>query len=149
MKSKYHNKSCTVDGEKFASLAEARRYLELKSLKLAHKIKDFKTQPGFLLQPAFRKCPECLHIQAHIPKSQKKQDVMCHECGTRTRVFEAIEYFADFLVVLADGTEVIEDVKGSKGYQTDVFKLKHKIFESRFPDKTIRIVIMPPKRGKA
>lgn len=147
MKSKYHNKSCTVDNIRFASMAEARRYQELKALKLSHKIKDFEIQPGFVLQQGFRKCTECKHIQTHVPYSKKKHDTHCHECGARTKVFEAIEYYADFRVILADGTEVIEDVKGSKGYQTDVFKLKHKIFEARYPDKTINIVIMTP-RGK-
>ena len=142
---RYRNKSCTVDNIKFASMAEARRYQELKTLKLAHKIKDFKLQPPYVLQPPFRKCPSCLHIQDHIPGSQKRKDVLCEKCGSRTKVIEGISYIGDFLVINNDGTETLEDVKGSRGYMDPVFKVKQKLFEAKYPDKTIRIVIM----GKA
>ncbi len=144
--SKYHNKSCTVDNIRFASMAEARRYQELKALKLAHKIKDFVLQPPYVLQEPFRKCPVCLHVQKHIPGSQKKKDVLCESCGMRTKVIEGIQYFGDFLVINNDGTETLEDVKGTKGFMDPVFKLKHKLFEARYPDKTINIVIMGGKR---
>jgi hypothetical protein len=117
-------------------------------LKLAHIIKDFEMQPRYLLQPAFRKCPECLHIQAHIQGSRKKHDVLCQECGAQTKVWEQMEYVADFKVIHADGRETVEDVKGTKGFMDPVFKLKHKLFEAKYPDKTIEIVIMAP-RGKA
>ena len=43
-------KSTVVDGIRFASLGEARRYQELKLLKLSHLIIDFKIQPEFLLK---------------------------------------------------------------------------------------------------
>lgn len=148
MKSKYHNKSTTVDGIKFASLAEARYYQELKMLKHAHKIKDFTLQPRFLLQEGFRKCPECMAIQEHIPGNQKKQVTHCRECGARTQVIEQIEYVSDFLVYENDGRIRICDVKGTKGYMDPVFKLKYKLFLSRYPDKTIEIVVMPPARKK-
>lgn len=146
--SKYHNQPVSVDGIKFASRSESIRYMELKALQQAKKILGFELQPRYILQPAFRKCPTCCHIQAHVPGSQKKQDIYCHECGERTRIINAIEYVADFRVILLDGTEKIEDVKGSKNYQTDVFKLKQKIFEARYPDKTIEIVVVPVPRRK-
>lgn len=145
---RYINKSTTIDGITFASLAEGRRYQELKALKLAHKIKNFEMQPRYLLQPAFRKCPACLHMQEHTPGSQKKHDVLCHECGIRTTVIESMEYVADFLVFHADGTETVEDVKGSRGYMDPVFRIKQKLFEYKYPDKTIKIVIMPGRKKK-
>src|SRR5512133_1629098 len=101
--SKYHNQPVIVDNIKFASRSESLRYLELKALKQAKKITDFVLQPRFTLQPSFRKCLACYHIQNHVPGSQKKLDVYCHECGERTRVINAIEYVADFLVILTDG----------------------------------------------
>ena len=35
------------------------------------------------------------------------------------------------------GKMVVEDVKGK---ETDVFKLKHKLFEKKYPDLTLRII---------
>lgn len=47
-----------------------------------------------------------------------------------------IEYIADF-VYEENGQTIVEDVKG---IQTDVFKLKHKIFEKVYPDLTLKII---------
>lgn len=146
--SKYHNAPTLCDGIKFASRSESIRYQELKTLQQAKKIAGFELQPRYLLQPAFRKCPACNNIQAHVPGSQKKQDIYCHECGERTRVINSIEYVADFRVIYPDGTEKIEDIKGSFGYSTEIFKIKQKIFEARYPEKTIDIVVVPVPRRK-
>jgi hypothetical protein len=147
---KYHNQPVIIDGIKFASRSESMRYMELKTLKQARMIKDFELQPRFTLQPAFRKCPACHHIQAHVPGSKKKQDLYCQECGERLLLIKGIEYVADFRVINLDGTEKIEDVKGSFGYQTEIFKIKAKLFEARYPDKTIEIVVVQvPHKKKA
>lgn len=45
--SKYHAKSIEIDGYKFASKKEGQRYLELKLLQKAGKIKFFLRQPMF------------------------------------------------------------------------------------------------------
>jgi hypothetical protein len=47
---KYRNQPVTVDGYKFASKAEARRYGELKLLKLAGQILDLELQPKFVFE---------------------------------------------------------------------------------------------------
>ncbi len=52
------------------------------------------------------------------------------------RVFREIEYVADFQYI-ENGKTIVEDVKGM---QTDVFKLKHKIFEKVYPDLELRII---------
>lgn len=52
------------------------------------------------------------------------------------KTFRKIEYVADFQYI-EDGKTIVEDVKGM---QTDVFKLKHKIFEKKYPDLTLKIV---------
>lgn len=44
---KYRNIKVEIDGIKFASKKEGRRYLELKLLKQAGEIKDFKIQPKY------------------------------------------------------------------------------------------------------
>lgn len=53
--------------------------------------------------------------------------------GTRYR---KLEYVADFKYI-EKGKTIVEDVKG---YQTDVFKIKHKIFEKMYPDLELRII---------
>lgn len=52
------------------------------------------------------------------------------------RTFRKIEYVADFKYI-ENGKTIVEDVKG---IQTDVFKLKHKIFEKVYPDLTLKII---------
>lgn len=52
------------------------------------------------------------------------------------RTYRKIEYIADFMY-LQDGKIIVEDVKG---IQTDVFKLKHKIFEKLYPDLELKII---------
>lgn len=52
------------------------------------------------------------------------------------RTFRKIEYVADFKYI-GNGKTIVEDVKG---IQTDVFKLKHKIFEKVYPDLELRII---------
>jgi len=52
------------------------------------------------------------------------------------RTFRKIEYVADFKYI-ENGKTIVEDIKG---IQTDVFKLKHKIFEKVYPDLELRII---------
>lgn len=52
------------------------------------------------------------------------------------KTFREIEYIADFQYI-ENGKTIVEDVKGM---QTDVFKLKHKIFEKVYPDLELRII---------
>lgn len=52
------------------------------------------------------------------------------------KTYRKIKYIADFMY-LQDGKYIVEDVKG---IQTDVFKLKHKLFEKIYPDLELRII---------
>lgn len=52
------------------------------------------------------------------------------------KTYRKIEYVADFKYI-ENGKTIVEDVKG---IQTDVFKLKHKIFEKVYPDLELRII---------
>ena len=110
-KSKYGNKGTTVDNIKFSSQKEALRYVELKRLKQAGIVTDFEMQPKYLLQEAFRK---------------------------NGKLIRAIHYVADFRVVYVDGHEEIEDVKGR--FMTEIFKIKWKLFDRRYPDLMLKIV---------
>lgn len=52
------------------------------------------------------------------------------------KTYRKIEYIADF-VYEENGKTVVEDTKGVK---TDVFKMKQKLFERKYPDLSIKIV---------
>lgn len=106
---KYRNKKVQVDMYVFDSIAESKRYKELKLLERAGEIQDLELQPRFLLQEAFKK---------------------------NGKAYRKIEYIADFKYI-ENGKTVVEDVKGM---QTDVFKIKHKLFEKKYPDLELRII---------
>lgn len=48
-----------------------------------------------------------------------------------------ITYIADFLLKFSDGSEIVVDVKG---IELSTFKLKLKLFNKLYPEKTIRIL---------
>ena len=109
-KNKYNNKKVIVDGIKFDSKMEAKYYYLLKLLQEAGEVKAFELQPKFTLQEGFKKN------------------------GKR---YQPITYTADFRVEYADGHTEIVDVKG---VETQVFKIKKKMFEYHYPDLELKIV---------
>jgi len=108
---KYNAKTVEIDGHRFASQGEARRYAELRLLERADKIRDLELQPGFCLQDAFT-----------------------DNAGKRHR---SITYVADFRYYDAEiGAWAVEDYKG---FETDVFCIKRKLFQCKFPDYVFRV----------
>lgn len=83
-KHKYNAKPLEFEGFRFDSKKELKRYLELKMLEKAGKIKDLQLQPVFLLQEGFK----------------------------RKITHRAITYRADFEYIDEKGNRVVEDVKG-------------------------------------
>lgn len=121
-------KTTTVDGIKFASLGEARRYQELKLLKLSHQIKDFKLQPRFKLIPTHK-----------------------DEYGKTVR---ESNYVGDFLVYYSDGRIVCEDVKGDiltpefkQKWKQFGFNLVNGVYSNQYPGMVREIVKMTGKRS--
>ena len=106
---KYHNKKIIVDGIKFDSLKESKRYNELKILEKAKEITELRLQVKFELQPSFKK---------------------------NNKTIRKIEYIADF--VYYDNKIQQYIVEDTKGYRTDVYKLKKKLFEYKYPHLTIK-----------
>lgn len=115
-RSKYGNKKTTLDGIVFDSKAEAKYYQQLKWLQECKEILFFRTQPRYLLQESFEK----------DGKTHRK-----------------IEYVADFEVHRKDGSIEVIDVKGA---ETDVFKMKEKMFHKRYPHK-LSVVTLDPVFG--
>ena len=111
---KYHNKKTFIDGIKFDSKLEAERYEQLKILERAGVIRDLELQPEYELIPSFKK---------------------------NGKTWRKTVYKADFRYILVeDDITIIEDVKGSTAVITDVFRLKQKLFEYKYPELTIKIV---------
>lgn len=101
--SKYHARKTTVDGITFDSKKEAKRWCELKLMERSGVIRDLQRQVRFELVPAF-------------------------DAGGRH--YRATTYVADFVYYDVEaGRTVYEDVKG---YRTDVYRLKAKLFAYRF-----------------
>lgn len=99
-KSKYHNVRIEVDGIKFDSKKEYKRYTELKILEKAGVIKDLRLQVPFELVP-----------------SQKG--------GLRSE--RPLVYMADFVYFDCEKQkQVIEDTKGVK---TDLYVAKRKLMK--------------------
>lgn len=92
----------TIDGITFDSIAESKYYEQLKWLKQAKQIKDFKLQPKFVLQDGFKK---------------------------NGKTFRSIVYKADFEIHKLDGSVEIVDVKGKI---TKEFAIKQKLFERKY-----------------
>ena len=109
-RSKHNNKKTVIDGITFDSKKEAEYYCKLKILKKAGEIKEFGIQPKYELQPTFRK---------------------------NGKTHRSITYIADFIITNNDGTTDIVDVKG---FETDVFKIKQKLFEYKYPELSLKVI---------
>lgn len=106
---KYHNKKIVIDNITFDSKLEAQRYTELKLLQRNGLIKDLQLQPSYELIPTFK-------------KNKKTYRKAC--------------YIADFSYYDTELNKTI--VEDTKGFKTDVYLLKKKLFEYIYKDLTIR-----------
>lgn len=103
--SKYNSKKTVVDGQKFDSKKEARRYQELLLLEKAGEIKNLSRQVKFVLIPSQR---------------DENGKVVERECS----------YKADFTYEEEGGIKtVVEDVKG---YRTKEYIIKRKLMLYQF-----------------
>ena len=59
---KYNSRKIEIDGHKFPSKLEAKRYLELKQLLEEGKIRDLVLQREFVLIPSFKKNGKTLTV---------------------------------------------------------------------------------------
>ena len=102
-RSKYYSKKVIIDGIKFDSKKEGEYYLKLKMLEKANVIKNLELQKEYELQPSFK-------------------------LNNKTR--RKITYKADFSYITTEDDKLhVVDVKG---YRTDVYMIKKKMFEYRY-----------------
>lgn len=104
---KYHAQKTEVNGIKFDSKKESKDWQQLCMLEASGGITNLQRQVSFELQPKF-----------------------VNNQGENIR---AINYVADF-VYEKDGKKYVQDSKGGKATQTDVFKLKKKLFQYKYPE---------------
>lgn len=97
---KFKNKKVEIDGHKFDSKAESRRYIELKELAATGTIRDLTLQKRFKLIPAQR-------------------------VGGRL-IERAVDYVSDFCYRDSDGLLIVEDVK-SPFTKTPAYIIKRKL----------------------
>lgn len=102
-----------VDGKKFDSKKEARRYQELSLLERAGEVTGLECQKKFVLIP-----------------SQHEPDTVGKRGGKiKGKLIEReVAYYADFYYRDKEGNEVVEDVKGYKGGGAyAIFTIKRKL----------------------
>ena len=104
---KYGAKKTEIDGIIFDSRHEATRYVELKYMERAGLIKDLKLQERFCLIPA---------IEGEGKKVAQR----------------AVYYVADFTYYERKDNHLQRVVEDAKGFRTDVYKLKKKLFRWRY-----------------
>jgi hypothetical protein len=103
-RSKYGAKPTTVDGVRFASQKEARRYVELKMLEKAGEINSLKCQWPYVLS-----APQ-IYVPCTHPDAGKSP-------------------IADFIYYDTHGTFHVEDVKG---FKTPLYKWKKRHVEAQY-----------------
>ena len=100
---KYHNKKVIYDGYTFDSIREKNYYIKLKLLEKAGKIKELELQKEYELQPSYK---------------------------LNNKTSRKITYRADFTYKTTEDDKLhVIDVKG---FRTDVYRLKKKLFEYKY-----------------
>ena len=104
-KSKYNNIKTVVDGHKFDSLKESRRYSELKIMEKAGLITNLALQPKFEIIPAVK---------------------------WNGKTYRKRSYLADF-IYKEDNVVIVEDVKSFITKKNPVYTLKRQLFLIKYP----------------
>lgn len=106
---KYHAKKITIGDTTYDSKKEFKRAEYLEWLQKIKQISNLQKQVKFVLQEPY-----------------------VNNKGEKIR---AITYIADF-VYTQDGKTIAED---TKGFRTEVFNIKKKLFEKKYPDIDFRV----------
>lgn len=112
--SKYHARKVTYDNILFDSELEFTRYLQLKLLENAGAIVNLEVHPVYELAPRV--------VQVNAAGKRQILGAIRHELD-----FRYSEY----------GRVIVEDVKGMK---TPVWRMKHNLFQRRYPEVEYRVI---------
>ena len=99
-RSKYHNQKVYVDGIRFDSKKEARRYIQLKELESAGEIHGLELQPEYEILPSYKKNGKTIRrtvYRADFRYFQGDKVVVEDVKGVETDIFrlkrKLVEYF--------------------------------------------------------
>jgi hypothetical protein len=111
-------------------------YLEQQTKKMKSKYKNRKTKVDGILFDSQKEADYYIDLRYKLEIGMivgfcRQPEFILQE-GTDD--MQPIRYKADFIVWYKDGTTEVYDVKASKDFQTDVYKLKKKMFKKRFPN---------------
>lgn len=125
---KYGNKKVVINGEKFDSEKEGKRYLFLLQKQKDGEIHSLSIHKKIELIPSVIKTKE------KVTRNSVKQVEYVSQ--------REVTWSCDFYYITNDGNEVYEDVKGSLYMISEVWKLKQKIMYYRYGIKA-RVILSP------
>lgn len=127
---KYHNVKVVVDGHRFDSKKEARRYEALMDALREGLIYDLRLQHNFTLIEGYT-TPEGERIQPEIYKADFTYRVNwpCYAVPTSVSMAD-LDYWRTAAVQHGNGVMIIEDVK-SRGTRTQVYINKRKLMAEK------------------
>ena len=129
-RAKYNARRINCGGHMFDSMLECSYYNYLLGLKKAGIVKFIELQPKFLLLPAFDK--NGVHYRAIYYKADFRVTYFNKDKTPRSKRNEK-EY-----------VEIVD----VKGFQTQVFKIKRKLFEYKYPNLSLKIINGKEMRDK-
>lgn len=131
-RSKYRATPAYVDGIRFASGKEAARYQELLLLLTAGEIHSLVRQPRFALYVPLPQWDEYHRWTVDQDAPPKTLRLCPGEYGPSCQARRIGRFTADFAYVRADGTAIIEDVKGGPATRTEAYKLRVRMVEAMY-----------------
>lgn len=112
VRNKFNNVKTIYNGIRYDSKREAEKAMELDMLKNGGEVLEWTPHPRYLLIPRY--------------------------LNSEGKIVRPCYYIPDFWVKYASGAEAVIDIKG---FETPEFKLKKKMFNYRYKDKNIELVI--------
>lgn len=125
---KYHAQVCTVDGIRFASRKEARRYEHLKLLQAAGEIKELELQPEFEIV-VFELDSVGVSTIPKRPGYPKSGGETWYSFSSRRPVICG-RFRADFRYIDAQTGEVVTEDTKSRPTKTEAYRLRKRLVEA-------------------
>lgn len=128
--SKYHNVKVVVNGIRFDSKKEARRYLQLMDALQEGVISDLRLQQDFTLQEAYT-TPDGERIRAIRYQADFTYKIQWAGYSVPTSIsFDDLEYWSSVVERFGHGAIVVEDTK-SRATKTPQYVMKYKMMADK------------------
>lgn len=135
---KFHAKKQIYDNIQFDSITEKNYYIYLKDLMKKGQVTEIICHPVYLLQEKY-----IIHEGKIILSSNDNFEKIRRKYKCKTH--QEITYAPDFVVTYKDKHIEAVDVKGK---ETDVFRIKEKLFNFRYPELELVVVKYDLKTNK-